>query len=143
MVLDDVTYLPGLLQDFAVADRLAGGFVFTQFPPQEEYRAVTAEVATDVDSVGGPLVYGQSITIGYWSTDLALAILDAVGPELDTATFYAAVHTDGVTYAPAADGAPCPISTLDIHEQPAGGGALLQVSGGIYQPVVEFSCPAS
>ena len=38
MVVDDVTYLPGILQDYEMAAKLEGGYVFSQVPPQEEYR---------------------------------------------------------------------------------------------------------
>ena len=38
MVVDDVTYLPGILQDYEIATELEGGYVFSQVPPQEEYR---------------------------------------------------------------------------------------------------------
>lgn len=140
MVLDNVTYLPGLLGDFPTADRLEDGYAITQFPPQEEYRPVTAVVSTDLESVGAGLIYSQAVSLGYWSTDLLAAILDAVGPELDTAAFHQAANVDGVEYAPDVAGAPCPMNTLDIHRAPAGGAALVRVDGGIYRPVVEFSC---
>ncbi|MFV2040196.1 MAG: ABC transporter substrate-binding protein, partial [Acidimicrobiales bacterium] len=140
MVLDDVSYLPGLLGDFVTSDKLQGGYSVTQFPPQEEYREVTAIVATDLERVGGDLVYSRAVSIGYWSTDLLGAILAAVGPDLDTASFYEAANVDGVDYNPGFVGAPCPMNTLDIHGSPAGGAALVRVDGGVYRPVVAFGC---
>ncbi len=139
-VVDDVSYLPGLLGDFVTADRLEDGYAVTQFPPQEEYREVTAQVSTDLEAVGGALIYSQAVSIGYWATDLLVALLEATGSDLDTATFHGTVNVTGVEYAPGADGAPCPMNTRDIHTSPAGGGALLRVDGGIYRPVVQFRC---
>lgn len=140
IVVDEVAYLPGLLGDFAVADALEGGYSVSQFPPQEEYREATGVVATDLQSAGGDLIYSQAVSLGYWATDLLAAVLDAVGPELDTATFHQVVNVDGVRYEPAFDGSPCPHDTTEIHRQPVGGGALVRVSDGIYRPAVSFSC---
>ncbi len=139
-VVDDVSYLPGLLGDFVTADRLEDGYAVTQFPPQEEYREVTAQISTDLQTVGGALVYSQAVGLGYWATDLMVALLEATGEPLDTATFHRRVNVEGVTYDPGLDGAPCPIDTRRIHTAPAGGAALVRVDGGIYRPVVEFSC---
>jgi branched-chain amino acid transport system substrate-binding protein len=139
-VVDNVAYLPGLLGDFAVAEVLEGGYSITQFPPQEEYRDVTATIADDLAAVDAPLVYSQAVSLGYWSADLLTAILDAVGPDLDTATFLEAAVTTGVDYTPGPAGAPCPITTADIHTQASGGAAIVRVVGGIYQPVAAFTC---
>ena len=140
VVVDDVAYLPGLLANFATAAKLEGGYSVSQFPPQEEYREVTAVLATDLQDVGGGLIYSQAVSLGYWATDLFVALLDAVGVNLDTATFFETVNLDGVDYAPSSVGAPCSMNTLDIHRSPAGGGALVRVEGGIYRPVVAFAC---
>jgi branched-chain amino acid transport system substrate-binding protein len=143
MVVDDVTYLPGLLGHIPTALQLEGGYTIATLPPQEEYREVTEVMANDLRRTNGPLVYSQAITIGYWSTDLLIAVLEAVGPALDNATFSQAAHDLGVSYNPGFLGGPCPISTLDISSQPAGGAALLQIRGGIYRPVVELTCPVA
>ena len=140
IVVDDVTYLPGLLNEVSTATQLEGGFAFTQLPPQEEYREVTGVVTTDVDNVGGPLVYSRAVTVGYWSADLAAALLDAVGPDLDTATFHRAAVGDGVRYDPGLVGGPCPANSRRLQVQSTGGLALVQVRGGIYRPVVPFDC---
>lgn len=139
-VVDDVTYLPGLLSDVATAARLEGGFAFTSLPPQEEYREVTGVVATDVAGVGGPLIYSRAITVGYWSADLAVALLDAVGPDLDTAAFHRVVVRDGVRYDPGLAGGPCPENSRRLRRQSTGGLAMVRVGGGIYRPAVAFDC---
>jgi hypothetical protein len=139
-VVDDVTYLPGLLSDFNTADKLEGGYAITQFPPQEEYREVTALIANDLETVGAPLIYSQAISVGYWSADLLAALLDATGPDLNTATFHQTANIDGVLYDPGLAGALCPIDTRDIHRSAAGGAAMVRVVGGIYRPAASFTC---
>jgi hypothetical protein len=141
MVVDDVSYFPGLLADVPTARKLEGGYVLVPLPPQEEYREVTGVIAADLERIEGPLVYSQAVTIGYWSADLMLTLLEAVGRDLHSASFSSVAHETGVEYAPGLVGGPCPISTLEIHSSPAGGAALLQVRGGIYRPVVGFRCP--
>ncbi|MGI9622026.1 MAG: ABC transporter substrate-binding protein [Acidimicrobiales bacterium] len=140
LVVDDVSYLPGLLSDFAVADALEGGYAHSQFPPQEEYREVTGVMATDLEAIGADLIYSQAVSLGYWSSDLMLALMESVGPDLNTSTFHQKVNVDGVRYDPEPDGAPCPMDSVDIHRSAAGGGALVAVTGGIYFPAVAFTC---
>lgn len=139
-LVDDVTYLPGLLADFSLAERIEGTYAITQIPPQEEYRSVTGVIAADLDAVGGPVVYSQAVSVGYWATDLLVALLDATGTALDTRSFHERVVRDGVTYDPGLDGAPCSIDTTEIQHRAAGGAALVQVAGGIYRPVAAFTC---
>lgn len=139
IVIDDVSYVPGLLGDAERAAMLDGGHALTQFPPQEEYREATGVVAEDLAAVDDGLIWSQAFTIGYWSTDLLVAVLDATGEDLDTATFQTTV-ADGVTWEPGFEGAPCGFDTATIHRDPAGGAALVQVEDGIYRPVVPFQC---
>ena len=139
-VIDDVGYLPGLLGDFAVAEDLEGGYSITSFPPQEEYREVTGVISQDLADAGEDLIYSQAVTIGWWSADLLLSLVDATGPTLDTASFHQTVHVDGVRWDPGLEGGLCPIDTREIHRRAAGGAALVQVDGGIYFPAVAFTC---
>jgi len=140
LVVDDAGYLPGLLGDFQVADALEGGFSLTQFPPQEEYKEVTGVVASDLESASSNLIYSQAVSLGYWATDLFVAIAQAVEGELGTGSFFAAANVDGVDYNPDLEGAPCGFNTAAIHSEPAGGAALVEVRGGIYRPAVSFAC---
>jgi len=141
MVVDDVTYLPGILQSYDVANQLEGGYVFTQFPPQEEYRSATTRIMTDLKLVDGPLIYSQAISLGYWSADLLVSILNSVGQDLDLRTFFRTANVEGALYEPDFAGGPCALQTALSHQDPAGGAALLQVRGGVFRPVVNFNCP--
>ena len=87
MVVDDVTYLPGILQDYEIATELEGGYVFSQVPPQEEYRGATTEIMTGLSQIDGPQIYSQAISVGYWSTDLLVAILNSIEGEINVKSF--------------------------------------------------------
>jgi len=141
MVVDDVTYLPGILQSYDVASQLEGGYVFTQFPPQEEYRSATTRIMTDLKSIDGPLIYSQAISLGYWSADLLVSVLNAVGEDLNLRTFFRTANVEGALYNSDFAGGPCSLQTVLSHQDPAGGAALLQVRGGVFRPVVNFNCP--
>jgi len=141
MVVDDVTYLPGILQTYDVSSQLEGGYVFSQFPPQEEYRAATTRIMTDLANIGGPLIYSQAISLGYWSADLLVSILNTVGEDLTVRSFFRTANIEGTLYESGVSGGPCPFQTSLGHQDPSGGAALLQVRGGVFRPVVNFSCP--
>ena len=141
MVVDDVTYLPGILQDFELAAKLEGGYVFSQVPPQEEYRGATTEIMTGLSQIDGPQIYSQAISVGYWSTDLLVAILNSIEGEINVKSFFEKANIEGYLYNPEFSGGPCPIQTALAHQGSSGGAALLQVRGGVFRPVVNFNCP--
>ena len=141
MVVDDVTYLPGILREYETSKELEGGYVFTQFPPQEEYREAATLIATDLENINGPLIYSQAISLGYWSADFLTYLLGQVGEELNTRTFFNVANVQGTVYSPDVSGGPCALMTALVHQDPSGGLALLQVRGGVFRPVVDFDCP--
>ena len=141
MVVDDVSYLPGILRSYDVAAELEGGYVFTQFPPQEEYRDATTQIMTDLKSIDGPLIYSQAISLGYWSADLLTSILNSVGEDLTLRNFFRVANVESTSYDSAVSGGPCSFQIALSHQDPAGGAALLHVRGGVFRPVVNFNCP--
>ena len=141
MVVDDVTYLPGILQDYEIATKLEGGYVFSQVPPQEEYRGATTEIMTGLSQIDGPQIYSQAVSIGYWSTDLLVAILNSIEGEVSVRSFFEKANIEGYLYNPEFSGGPCPFQTALSHQGSSGGAALLQVRGGVFRPVVNFNCP--
>ena len=141
MVVDDVTYLPGILQDYEIATELEGGYVFSQVPPQEEYRGATTEIMTGLSQIDGPQIYSQAISVGYWSTDLLVAILNSIEGEVSVKSFFEKANIEGYLYSPEFSGGPCPFQTALSHQGSSGGAALLQVRGGVFRPVVNFNCP--
>ena len=141
MVVDDVTYLPGILREYETSKELEGGYVFSQFPPQEEYREATTLIATDLENINGPLIYSQAISLGYWSADFLVHLLNEIGEDLNTRTFFNVANIQGTIYSPDVLGGPCALMTALVHQDPSGGIALLQVRGGVFRPVVDFDCP--
>jgi ABC-type branched-subunit amino acid transport system substrate-binding protein len=146
IVVDDVSYVPGLLADATVAADLEGAYVLAPVPPQEDLAAATQQVAADLAAVGAagadPATYQLSLgnSLGYWSTDLLVAALGAVGPELDTARWVEVVGGEGFTYDPDLAGGPCSAAGADLDDTPAGGAAVLRVSGGVYVAAVAWAC---
>ena len=141
MVVDDVTYLPGILREYETSKELEGGYVFTQFPPQEEYREASTLIATDLENVNGPLIYSQAISLGYWSADFLMYLLNQIGEELNTRSFFNVANIQGTIYSSNVSGGPCSMMTALVHQDPSSGLALLQVRGGVFRPVVDFNCP--
>ena len=141
MVVDDVSYLPGILRSYDIAAELEGGYVFTQFPPQEEYRDAATQIMTDLKSIDGPLIYSQAISLGYWSADLLTSILNSVGEDLTLRNFFRVANVESTSYDSGVSGGPCSFQIALSHQDPAGGAALLHVRGGVFRPVVNFNCP--
>ena len=65
MVVDDVTYLPNILQDFEMAAKLEA-VMFSQVPPKRNIVATT-EIMTGLSQIDGPQIYSQAISVGYWA----------------------------------------------------------------------------
>ena len=141
MVVDDVTYLPGILQDYEISAELEGGYVLSQIPPKEEYRCATTEIMTGLSQIDGPQIYSQAISVGYWSTDLLIAIIGSITDEFSVKSFFEKANIEGYLYDPQFSGGPCPLQTALSHQISSGGAALLQVRGGVFRPVVNFNCP--
>tara|TARA_B100001029_G_scaffold27887_1_gene20196 strand:- start:1099 stop:1719 length:621 start_codon:yes stop_codon:yes gene_type:complete len=141
MVVDDVTYLPGILQDYEISAELEGGYVLSQIPPQEEYRGATTEIMTGLSQIDGPQIYSQAISVGYWSADLLIAIIGSITDEFSVKSFFEKANIEGYLYDPQFSGGPCPLQTALSHQISSGGAALLQVRGGVFRPVVNFNCP--
>lgn len=144
-VVDDVSYVPGVLADPEVAASLEGSYALAAVPPQEELREATQQIVTDLTEIGAagadPATYQLTLgnSLGYWSTDALLSVVEAAGGSLDTATYVDALR-EGFRYRPGLDGGPCPATASDLLAGPAGGAAILQVVSGTYQPVVEWTC---
>jgi ABC-type branched-subunit amino acid transport system substrate-binding protein len=139
-IVHDVAYLPGLLSDPEAAAALEGGYALSQFPPQEDGSPAVQRLGADLLAAGGPPVASQAVSLGYWSADVLVRLLAAVGDDLDTDTFAAAVDA-GVVIGSADDGGPCPVDTTSMGHRPAGGAALLAIRNARYRSVVAFSCP--
>jgi branched-chain amino acid transport system substrate-binding protein len=139
IVYDYTTYVPGLLdasKDTAAA--LEGGYSNTQFPPFEEGKPGTKQIADDLTAIGKPAFVTQGASIGYWSTDLLVQMLKAIQGDI-TPDNFRKVAEGGFTYKPA-DGGIGEIKYPDGHFNPAPCAGIVQVKAGKYVPVVPFKC---
>jgi len=139
IVYDYTTYIPGLLdssKDTAAA--LEGGYSNTQFPPSEDGKPATAQIATDLQAIGKPAFVTQGGSIGYWSTDLLIQMLKAIKGDITPDNFRTMAEA-GFTYTPL-DGGIGPISYPAGHFNPAPCAAIVQVKNGKYVSTVPFKC---
>jgi ABC-type branched-subunit amino acid transport system substrate-binding protein len=139
IVYDYTTYVPGLLESSKdTAAALEGGYSNTQFPPSEEGKPATKQIADDLVAIGKPAFVTQGGSIGYWSTDLMIQMLHAIKGDITPDNFRKAAEA-GFTYKPL-EGGIGEIKYPDGHFNPAPCAGIVQVKGGKYVSVVPFKC---
>jgi ABC-type branched-subunit amino acid transport system substrate-binding protein len=139
IVYDYTTYIPGLLESSKdTAAALEGGYSNTQFPPQEEGKPATKQIADDLVAIGKPAFVTQGGSIGYWSADLLIQMLKAINGDI-TPDNFRKVAEGGFTYKPL-EGGIGEIKYPDGHFNPAPCSAIVQVKGGKFVSVVPFKC---
>jgi branched-chain amino acid transport system substrate-binding protein len=139
IVYDYTTYVPGLLdasKDTAAA--LEGGYSNTQFPPQEEGKAATKQIADDLAAIGKPAFVTQGAAIGYFSTDLFIQIVKKIQGDITPDNFRKV--TQGGFTSTSLDGGMGPVKFPDAHTNPVPCAGIVQVKAGKYVPVVPFAC---
>jgi branched-chain amino acid transport system substrate-binding protein len=139
IVIDYTTYVPGLLEaspDTAAA--LEGGYSNSQFPPFEEGKPATQQIADDLEAIGEAAFVTQGASIGYWSADVMIQILEDIEGDITPDSFRELTES-GWDYEPA-DGGIGPISYPDGHLNPAPCAGLVKVENGTYVSAVEFQC---
>ena len=136
-----LTYVPGLLENQqTVASAIDGTYVNTQWLPQEFGGPAIQQVQDDLKAIGEDPTIGFATSIGYWSADVLVQMLDAAGKDLTAESFAEAVN-GGWTYEPLGD--PMGIGPVQYprdHDQPTPCAALVQVKGTNYEPVLPLSC---
>jgi ABC-type branched-subunit amino acid transport system substrate-binding protein len=138
-VVDYVTYIPGLLdssKDTAAA--LEGGYSNSQFPPAEDNGPGTQMIAADLQAIGKQPFVTQGASIGYWSADVMVQMLQSIQGDITSDNFRKLAES-GWTYKPV-DGGIGPISYPDGHTNPAPCAGMVKVEKGKYTSVVKFQC---
>jgi branched-chain amino acid transport system substrate-binding protein len=139
VVQDYTTYSPGLLESNAeLAASLEGGYSITQVPPFEDGAAATAQIATDLTAIGEDPFVSLGVSIGYWSADLLVQILEATGPDLDTKTFYETAN-GGFRSEQQEGGLGAQTFPLN-HFQMSPCAAAVKVENATYSSAVPFTC---
>ncbi len=136
-----LTYVPGLLANAPqVADAINGAYVNTQWLPQEFGGPAIEQLQADLEAIGEDPTVGFGTAIGYWSADVLVQMLEAVGPDLTPENFDKVIN-GGWTYEP--QGEPFgvgPVSYPRDHSQPTPCAALVQVDGTEYKPILPMTC---
>jgi hypothetical protein len=131
------TYIPGILSDPAVAGAIEGTYVNTSFPPQEGGGPAIEQMETDLTAIGEDPLITLGVSAGYWSADLFLQMLDAVGSDLTLERFHEVANQ--FAYAPP-EGGLGPITFPDALQHPAPCAALVKIENGQYVLAQPYEC---
>jgi ABC-type branched-subunit amino acid transport system substrate-binding protein len=136
-----LTYVPGLLESQQqVAAAIDGAYVNTQWLPEEFGGSAIEQIKDDLEAIGEDPSIGFATSIGYWSADVLVQMLEAAGPDLTPERFDEVIN-GGFTYEPTGD--PMGIGPMEYprdHDQPAPCAALVRVNGTKYEPVLPMDC---
>lgn len=139
--LNYITYAPGLLASQPqVADSLAGTYVNTQMLPEEFGGTAITQMQDDLTAIGADPQISIGTSVGYWSADVLIQMLEKVGQDLTPANFEKVINA-GFTYVP--EGDPIGIGPVEFprdHEQATPCAAIVEVKGTEYVPAVPMTC---
>jgi branched-chain amino acid transport system substrate-binding protein len=140
-IMNYLTYVPGFLEanpDAAAA--LDGAYVNTQYLPQEFGGPAIDQMVEDLEAIGAEPVVSLGVAIGYWSADIFLSMLEAVGEDLTPERFVEVANGPfqyEQSFNPPGIG---PIEFPAGHGEPAPCAAMVQVNGLEYEPIVPLTC---
>ena len=128
------TYVPGnyLATNPNVASSLDGSYVLTQFLPQEAGGATITQVQNDLKAIGASPSISIGVAIGYWTADVMVAMLEAVGKNLTLANFNKVINQGHFSYTSPGFGT---VSYPADHNAPTPCSGLVQVVGTAYKLV--------
>ena len=139
-IMNYATYVPGLLgSSQSVASALSGAYVMTQEPPQESETAAIKQIEADLTAIGQKPFITLGATVGYWTADVLIAMIQKTGANLTGSALEAAVN-GGFSYAPAAAGGIGTVAFPQDHSQAVPCSSLLEVVGTQYKVVSPFTC---
>jgi ABC-type branched-subunit amino acid transport system substrate-binding protein len=142
LIYNYVAYIPGLLSapgQQKLAAALDGTYANTQFPPAESGGEGITQFVSDLKAVGDPGFVSQGGSIGYWSADLFVQMVKAVGPNLTSDNFNKLIN-GGFKSQPPASGGLGEIDYPDGHHHPAPCAALVKVQGTQFVVTQPFKC---
>jgi branched-chain amino acid transport system substrate-binding protein len=137
--INNGSYIPGILaQSPQVASSLDGSYVDVQMPPQEEGGPAIAQMQSDLKAIGASTNITLGVASAYWSTDMAIQQIKAVGRNLTPSTFQAKMNA-GIVVKPSVPGIGATSWPQD-HSVSVPCAALVQVVGTEYKSVVPMAC---
>ncbi|MCU1455029.1 MAG: hypothetical protein JWN46_3175 [Acidimicrobiales bacterium] len=141
LMVNFVTYAPGLLETQpAVAKILEGTYINVQIPPAEAGDAASKQVIADLTASGAKPFVSFGASVGYWSADVLVQMLEKAGKDLTPDTFQAAINGGGgFTYKPVAGGLG-PVAFPADHTAPNSCTSLVTVKNGKYAVALPMTC---
>jgi branched-chain amino acid transport system substrate-binding protein len=134
-----VSYVPGLLQAQPnLASALEGAYVNVQVPPEEDGGAAIDQIRTDLEAIGADPFISLGVSVGYWTADVFVQMLEDVGPDLTPETFSTVVN-GGWTYE-SIDGGIGPLAFPEHHDRTVPCAAEVHIQGGAYSSAIPFTC---
>lgn len=138
VLTDAVSYDRSLLKNAQSKQALQGVWAAPQLEPFESDMAQIQQLKTDVTKAAGHEVQPtQAMAVGYWSADLFLAAAQKAGKDLTRDSFLKTLNDGGFAYDNPAVGK---VSYPADHDQPAGCGALAEVSGDGFKVLQHLQC---
>jgi ABC-type branched-subunit amino acid transport system substrate-binding protein len=140
LIYNYVAYIPGLLGSSPkLAAALDGTYANTQFPPSEGGGQGITQFQSDLKAAGVTTGITQGNSIGYWSADLLVQMLKAVGNNLSPDNFQSVVNNNFKTNPPATGGLG-PLGFPLGHSDPAPCAAFVKVQGTQFVVTQPFKC---
>ncbi len=141
LIYNYVAYIPGLLSapgQQKLAASLDGTYANTQFPPSESGGQAITQFQQDLKAIGNAGFVTQGNSIGYWSADLFVQMVKAVGPNLSPDNFVKVIN-GGFKSQPVSGGLG-EIDFPDGHSHPAPCAAFVKVQGTQFMVTQPFKC---
>jgi len=141
LIYNYVAYIPGLLAASGqekLAAALEGAYANTQFPPQEGGGDAITQFVSDLKATGDPGFVTQGGSIGYWSADLFVQMVKAVGQNLTPDNFAKVINGGFKSTQPS--GGLGALTFPDAHSVPAPCAALVKVVNKAFQVVQPYKC---
>ena len=131
LMINFVTYAPGFLESQPeAATILEGVYVNIQIPPGEVDTPASAQMIADLEAIDAEPFISFGASIGYWSADVMVQMLEEAGEDLTPESFEAAIN-DGFTYE-TIEGGIGPVEYPNDHTAPRSCTALVKVEDGQY-----------
>jgi len=144
IIVDFQNYIPGLLESSPqLAETLDGEYVNTQIVPQEEGTPWVEQTRDDLVAIGEEPFVTLAGAMGYAEAELFVEQLEAIGEDLDTATFDQVVNSGDFSSYTELEGGPGPLLWPAAHLLPADCAAVVRIEGTSYEVVTPFRCYSS
>jgi hypothetical protein len=118
-----------------------GVTALTLVAPFEQDTAANRRMIEDVHAIKADQTLTPAVAAGYWSADLFVAILRAVGRKLTVGRFLRVANRDKFHHA--VSGTVGPSTWPQMHERVVPCGALVQSDGTVYVLAEPYQCGAT